>query len=541
MTANNDWFDQAAEEAWEEAQKKIEQNRADRELEKYQEDPIGFAEDLFGDFLTEDMKETMISVMKNPVTIAKSGNAVGKTYSAAKIALWFFSVYENSKIFLTAAPPLDNLKRLLWGEIIGAVNKKAEMFEGYKQRSLYLERDTTSFIQCLTIPQTGTPKEREAKFSGKHSSHMLFIVDEGDAVPPEVYSGIDSCMSGGHARLLIMFNPRHKAGPVYHKEKNRVANIVNISAMDHPNVVTGKNLIPGAVDRQTVVKRINEWTRPLKAKEDPEKVQTFEVPDYLIGSVAQADDGSYYEPLKEGTRKVEEASFSYMVLGEYPAQSESQLISEEWIVQAQQRWKLYVANHGEQRSTKPKAGLDVAEMGTDENQLCLRYGGFVSQFDNYWSGIDTDATATRTLSACIKHNVDILYVDGTSWGSSVAPSVSRQAKKKAPDLRAVGVKIANAPEDFLKIEMGEFYQLRDQLYWAIRKWLREDETAMLPPDAYLVEELMALQYEVTNKGEIKVIAKDKLRKLLKRSPNKADALALTFAPYERAKVMNLGG
>ena len=534
------WIEFAAEEAWEEAQKRIKQKKTDQEFEKYQDNPVAFAEDIYKDFFTEDMKEVMESVKNNPVTIAKSANSVGKTFSAAKIALWFYSVYKDSKVFLTAAPPLDNLKRLLWGEIVSAINKKPEIFEGHKKRSLYIERDPQSFIQCLTIPQTGTQEEREAKFSGKHSSHMLFIVDEGDAVPDEVYTGIESCMSGGHARLLIMFNPRRKAGAVYQKEKNKAANIVQISAIDHPNVITGKNLIPGAVNRQTVVKRINEWTRPLKANEDKDKVETFDVPEFLIGTTAIADDGDIYDPLPGGIRKVEEPSFNYMVLGLYPTQSENQLISEEWTTRAQQRWKLYVAEHGEEQEGRPKFGLDVAEMGTDENQCCFRYGGFVEKFYHYWSGIDTDETATRALRLCKEKNVDVIYVDGTSWGSSVAPSIARQTRDSGDDFRAVSIKVASAPEDFLKVEMGEFLQLRDQLYWAIRKWLKEDETAMLPPDPYLIEELLALEYVVTNRGKIKIIDKDKLRKSLRRSPNKADALALTFSPYERAKILTLG-
>ena len=58
-------------------------------------------------------------------------------------------------------------------------------------------RSDKSFIQGVAIPMSGSPEEREAKFSGKHSPVLIFIVDEGDAVPEEVYKGIEGCMSGG--------------------------------------------------------------------------------------------------------------------------------------------------------------------------------------------------------------------------------------------------------------------------------------------------------------------------------------------------------
>jgi len=50
---------------------------------------------------------------------------------------------------------------------------------------------------------------------------------------------------------------------------------------------------------------------------------------------------------------------------------------------------------------------------------------------------------------------------------------------------------------------------------------------MLPPDEMLVEELSTPTYEVVN-GKIRVMKKDTMRELLKRSPDRADALCLTF-------------
>ena len=51
---------------------------------------------------------------------------------------------------------------------------------------------------------------------------------------------------------------------------------------------------------------------------------------------------------------------------------------------------------------------------------------------------------------------------------------------------------------------------------------------MQSPDDILLEELLTPTYEVKN-GRVCVMAKNTMRKLLKRSPDRADALCLAFA------------
>ena len=62
--------------------------------------------------------------------------------------------------------------------------------------------------------------------------------------------------------------------------------------------------------------------------------------------------------------------------------------------------------------------------------------------------------------------------------------------------------------------------------WEVREWLRSD-LAMLPPDAELIEELLAFTYEVKG-GKVKVSSTDEVKDLLKRSPDRARALMFTF-------------
>jgi hypothetical protein len=488
---------------------------------KYRSDPIGFGVDILGETFTEDVTTLMASVRDNPVTIAMSANATGKTHAAARIAVWLYKVFEDAQIYTAAAPPESNLKKLLWGEIGSIAEKHPDLFQADTLTSLHIGRSAQSFITGVTIPLSGTETQREAKFSGKHAPHLLFILDEGDAIPDEVYRGIESCMSGGHARLLVMFNPRAEAGAAYRMIRDGRANVVPLSAFNHPNVRTGEDKIPGAVTRDVTIRRISEWCRSLADGESIDG-RCFELPSFLEGTMAQSQSGQAYPPLLPGYYKIMEPVFSYMVLGRYPAQGSRQLISKEWIANARTRWDLYVTDHGEvpPQGVWAIMGLDIGEFGTDANVACFRYGGFVAQFVA-WSGIDTVVTGDRAIGEYRNRQVSRVNVDATGVGAGVSPHMQRAA------CSAIPIKVASSPTE--KTELGEFQILRDQLWWACREWLRTDPGAMLPPDELLIEELQTPTYEVHN-GKIRVMKKDTMRELLKRSPDRADALCLTFAP-----------
>jgi hypothetical protein len=423
-----------------------------------------------------------------------------------------------------------------------AARKKPSIVYGCKIKSgnqLLIYKNAESFITGMAVPTSGTAEEREAKFSGRHSPHLMFIIDEGDAVPDEIYRGIDSCMSGGEvARLLIMFNPRASLGPVYMKESHGQANVVNLSAIRHPNVIKGTDVIPGAVTRETTIRRIHTWTRAL-APGEAETEDCWHVPDFLADQAVVGLDGKFYPPLDTGqARKITEPAFSYMVLGEYPAHGVSQLVSEEWISAARSRWDLYVSTHGEvpPQEVNPIMGLDMAEYGTDSNCAFLRYGGYVAK-PEVWGGMDVDMSTHHALDIYLKNHCQIVMVDATGIGSSVAPSMARRGRTS--DVRAVSVKVGEKPSPIIKSDLGEFQYLKDQLYWAMREWFRTGD-AMIPPDPMLIEELKAVTYEVSNRGKIQITEKKKLRERLKRSPDRADALALTFVPVERPHWIKLG-
>ena len=502
--------------------KELEAETTYTDYTKYQGDPVGFCEEVLGDTLTDDLKVMLESVRDNQVTVAISSNATGKTFAAARVVVWFYLCFPETEVYTAAAPPVENLANLLWGEIGSVIDSNPNLFVGHTHKYLDIRRGSRDFITGVTIPSSGTVEKREASFSGKHRTHLMFALDEGDAVPDEVYKGIESCMSGGYVRLLIMFNPRHASGAVYRMIRDKTANIVHLSAFNHPNVVIGKDVIPGAVKRSVTVRRINEWCRPFRSGDIDDGKSVFTLPSFLEGAVGYSQAGKSYPPLSPGKYKVKNPSFSYMVLGRYPVQGSDQLISEEWISAARARYDLYVSEYGE--TPPPGAtgvmGLDVAEFGDDKNVAVGRYGGYLTPFDD-WSGIDPYETGKKA-AVWYKANKGITRanVDATGVGSGVAPHM------QARGVVATSIKVANASIN--KTEIGDFKILRDELLWLVREWLRTDPGAMLPPDEDLIEELLAPTYN-TDTGKVRVLKTEELKKILNRSPDKLMSLAMTFA------------
>ena len=491
---------------------------------RYQHDPIAFCTEIFHEEYTDDVKKLMMSIVDHETTVAISANATGKTHCAARIAVWWYKSFVGAQVYTAAAPPEGNLKRLLWGEIGSIVTRHKNVFIFDSITNLNIQRNDQEFIVGVTIPTSGTLESREAKFSGKHAPHILFILDEGDAIPDDVYRGIESCMSGGQARLLVMFNPRKKQGAAYRMIRDRQANVVRLTAFTHPNVITGRDIIPGAVTRDKTVKRINMWCRPAGKNEIDDNL-TFELPKFLIGCTHR----DYPQPLCAGKYRIVQPVFSYMVLGEYPAQGSMQLISEEWINAARARYDAYVAMRGDVSpvGVRPVMGLDVAEYGDDSNVACFRYGGFLPQLVA-WNGIDIMRTIDRAVELYVQRGASICKVDALGVGSGVSPGMVRKR------CLAVPIKVSERPTlacTSLSDEQKEFGLLRDQLWWSVREWLRADAGSMLPPDEQLIEELLCPEYwEDVLTGKIKVSNKDSMKEVLRRSPDRAEALILSFAP-----------
>ncbi|NOR27580.1 MAG: hypothetical protein GQ540_03510 [Lutibacter sp.] len=504
------------------------------------------------------------------------------TFVAAALAIWHYKCFPESQTVVTAAPPEENIKSKLWSELVSFVLKNRRIFKKDKILTLKLTDDINlskihdsddvevesgkHFIMGKPISSTGSVEERESKFSGQHADWLLFLLDEGDAIPDEVFRGIDGCMSSDGARILIMYNPKRRGGHAYNLIRKGLANVVTLSAFNHPNVTSGENLIPGAVSRDKVIERIHEWTEPLREDEEPD-ASCFEIPDFLVGAIGIGGSGKEYPPLKKETRRIVDQQFAYKILGIYPTQSSNQLISEAWIDNAVTRWKLYVAQYGEnpQDNVRGVFGMDVADEGDDSCCVCKKYGNFVKGFDR-WRGIDTDLSATRLSKIYANDEPIQANVECDGIGAAIPPKIrrnhylkcvgcgktyfnvkhvkcpvceekirqsgdeSREHLSSVLEMKHFNIKkvVVSTPSKH-KCDHGRFDKLRDELWWAVKDWLEKDQSAMIPDIPELREELLVMEFfESPQNGKIKVTDKKKIRQKLGRSSDTADSLIQCF-------------
>lgn len=167
-----------------------------------------------------------------------------------------------------------------------------------------------------------------------------------------------------------------------------------------------------------------------------------------------------------------------------------------------------------------KLGLDVARFGDDKSVLVARQGRVVLWLRE-WQGL-----STMDLAARVKHEISAMpkrpaqvAVDVIGIGAGVVDRL--QEFYADSTIEIVGI---NSSE---RVSDGINYNLRAQMWDEMLGWLK-DKPASLPNEPDLKTQLCALRYNFRN-GLRLLEAKDEAKKRGIKSPDKADALALTFA------------
>ena len=171
-------------------------------------------------------------------------------------------------------------------------------------------------------------------------------------------------------------------------------------------------------------------------------------------------------------------------------------------------------------NTRPIWGLDVARFGSDRTALCKRYGSVVTEVET-WKGLDLMQTVGRVKAQydgmLPSERPSEILVDVIGLGSGV---YDRLRELSLP-VRAINVSEAPA--------FGNTYNnLRTELIFRFRGWL-EQRGSRLPDDPELIAELTSIRYSFASTGKMKAEGKDDMRRRGLKSPDKADAVFLTFA------------
>ena len=427
-------------------------------------EPTQWARTVLRTRLWQKQKDVLRAVYAHRRVAVKSGNGLGKGYCAAVAALWFLTSHKPA-IVLTTAPTFRQVRHLVWREI-RRLHHRAPKLLGGKLFDTRWELAEDRYA-------IGLSADGVDQFQGFHSPNMLIIVDEAEGVSDEIFEAIEAVMTSASVHLLLLGNPTTVTGAfrrAFYEERS-LYHTITMSALESPNVLTGKPIYPGLTSSEWVEERRLIW-----GEENP--------------------------------------IYRSRILGEFPEQAEDTLIKLSNI-EAAARAPRNPPDGDSEGSNETVMAADVARFGSDRSVILLRRGNRVEEIRTF-KNLNTMQFAARIAAAIKRHNPARVYIDEIGIGAGVVDRLKEQ------DFPVRGVNVA------LKAKQSRhFANARAEGYWRLRE-LFESGAITIPNDNELIGELAALRYDYDNLGRLLLESKKDMRKRGMPSPDKADALMLAF-------------
>jgi phage terminase large subunit len=219
----------------------------------YRNNPVGFFREVLGINPWSRQIEIIEAVRDHRRVAVASGHKVSKSNTAAGLALWFYCSFDNARVVLTSttARQIDDI---LWRELRMMVDGAKETIDGEMR-----ELARSGFKAGFRWITGHTAKEAEA-VAGVSGKNLFYIVDEASGVGDPIYEAIEGNRAGG-ARVLLIGNPTRTEGEHFEAfhSKSKFYKTIRISSEETPNVVEGREVIPGLCERAWVEEKREEW------------------------------------------------------------------------------------------------------------------------------------------------------------------------------------------------------------------------------------------------------------------------------------------
>ncbi len=445
--------------------------------DRAQQDPVWWVETILGDRLWQRQRDIIESVRDNPETAVKSCHGPGKSFTAARVALWFLMTHRPS-IVITTAPTDRQVRGILWKEI-RAAHARSRYPLGGTLLSQELKLDSDWWAWGFTAPDYDPDR-----FQGFHEVYILVIVDEAAGVSDQIFEGIDGVLTSEHSRLLMIGNPTATVGRFADAFKTLGIAKITISAFDTPNFttfgITEEDIATGA------------WEEKIAGQEMPFP--------YLVTPHWVAKRYLRWGP--------DSQLYQARVLGQIPQVGNDTLIPLHWIEAAVQRTL--------EPGTPNELGVDVARFGSDETVLYHRQGSVARLLKAIPMG-DTMATAGEVRVALRSTGASSAKIDAVGLGAGV---YDRLKELKDPVEEMQSGAAALDPERFVNA--------RAEWWWGLRTRFEEGDID-IEDDEELIEQLANIRYKVNSRGQIVIESKEEMKKRGRKSPDRGDALMLAFA------------
>ncbi len=314
---------------------------------------------------------------------------------------------------------------------------------------------------------------------------------------------------------------------------------VQINGADNPDALRGLRLDGAIIDEvaQTKPEVWNEIVQPALSDRmgwacfigTPHGVNLFSdlfyraqtLPDWRSALYTVFDTDSL-DPSEVARlqRDMPSNEFSREYLCDFTAAAEDQLIS------------IALAEEASRRTINPLdvirsariLGVDVARFG-DDKSVIIRRQGVIAYPPLVFSGLDNMAFAARVAQEITDWTPDAVFID-VGNGSGVIDRL-RQLGHAVVEVNFGG-----------KAGQAEYVNKRTEMFWNLKDWL--EQGGVIPDNHPLKQDLASPTYYYNSRNQVCLESKDEIKKRILRSPDIADALALTFAYPVGPRVDDLG-
>lgn len=447
--------------------------------------PVAYAREVLGIDPWSKQREVLEAVEKYDRVSVRSGHKVSKSNSAAILGLWWMDTGPDAQCVMTSSSSRQ-VRKILWKEVKNICRRVGV------PAGATLSNDPNTGLQFADGRElVGFSTDDEERMAGVSGARLLFIADEASGIEEEILEAMIGNMAGG-AKIVLFSNPTRTAGTFFesHHARRGFWHCIHISSRESPNI-TGERTIPGLATKQWVDLVTEEW-----GPQSP--------------FVAVRVDGNF------------------------PSQAENAVIGIGLVEAARRRWDDEAAKRAG-RVILPtdgllEVGLDVARYGDDEAAIAVKRGmrakivKTVRSMDGFELG---EATLQVVREFARPNERARVKVDVIGVGASAFDYLNHSGV-----VDAVAVDVGeSATVDETKIEPNEqvaprYERLRDQLWFGAQAWLKQG--GMIAEDAKLETELIAPTYSFSVGQKLKVMSKDEIKKKIRRSPDRADALCLAI-------------
>ncbi len=266
---------------------------------RWQADPVLFMTEVLDverEHVWSKMQEVTDSVRDNNKTCVYAGHSVSKSFTAARLALWFLSVFGPKATVITTAPSNDQVANILWREIAVAYGKSKVDLAGQLTKTkldmgVNLEPPEGKWFAYgfATTPDTVTGEA--TRFQGYHNDHVLVIFDEAAGILPQIWRAANHLLTSeeaedesvSHWRWLAIGNPTSPYGQFAECEDDPEWNCITVSVKDTPNFKQGKLVVPGLSGRK--------YEKTMRDKYGPD---SNEYKIRICGKKPTFGEGTYY-------------------------------------------------------------------------------------------------------------------------------------------------------------------------------------------------------------------------------------------------------